>query len=375
MKILITGGAGFLGLHLAKYADKHGFLNRRRIDTDFQLILLDIAPFNQSEYPKGCHFIKADVRDVQLINQLYTKIKPDYVIHAAAALPLWKPKEIFDINVNGTKNLLEASLKNKVKRFIFISSTAVYGVPKKHPIYEDDPLIGVGPYGKSKILAEKICQEYRNRGLIVTILRPKTFVGTHRLGVFEILFDWIKDGKKIPVIGSGNNRYQLLDVDDLVEVIYLCLTTKDAKKVNQTFNVGAEKFGTVREDLQKLFDYAYNRRLSLFKDSLQRKNLKKSQIFPTPAFFVKKILWLFEKLKISPLYQWVYDTADHDSFVSINQLIDTLNWHPKYSNADALIKAYQWYLDNYKEIKSQPAGVTHTVGWDQGILGWFKKVL
>ena len=98
-----------------------------------------------------------------------------------------------------------------------------------------------------------------------------------------------------------------------------------------------------------------------------------SKIFPTPAFFIKKALWLFEKLKLSPLYQWVYDTADKDSFVSINKLTRALDWQPKYSNSQALIKAYQWYLDNYDEIKSHPAGITHRVGWKQGILGFFKK--
>lgn len=361
MKILITGAAGFLGLHLAKYYAEN-------VRTGRDLSLLDIADFNKSEYPKNCQFIKGDVRNKNLINQLIKKA--DYVIHAAAALPLWGPEEIFDINVNGTKNLLEASLKHKIKRFIFVSSTAVYGIPKKHPIDENDPLVGVGPYGESKIQAEKLCQEHQEKGLIVTIIRPKTFVGTHRLGVFEILFDWIKDGKKIPVIGSGYNRYQLLDVDDLVEAIYLCLTTKDAQKVNNTFNIGAEKFGTVREDLQKLFDYALN-----VETSRRDVSTKKSQILPTPAFLVKKALWFFEKLKISPLYQWVYDTADKDSYASVKYLTETLNWHPKYSNAQALIKAYQWYLDNYQEIKSKTPGVTHTVGWDQGILGWFKKFL
>lgn len=359
MKVLVTGEAGFLGLHLAH------FLAKKNHDC----FLLDIADFNQKEYPKkGCVFIQGDVRDKKLISQLIKKA--GYVIHAAAALPLWPPAEIFDINVNGTKNLLEASLKNKIKRFVFISSTAVYGVPKKHPIEETDRRIGVGPYGESKIKAEDLCLQYIKKGLNVTVVRPKTFVGSHRLGVFEILFDWIKDGKRIPVIGSGNNRYQLLDVDDLVEVIYLFLTTKKQQKANNVFNVGAEKFATVREDLEELFDYAYNQQ-GLGQGALT----KKSQILPTPAFLVKKALWLFEKMKISPLYQWVYDTADKDSFVSINRLTKTLNWHPKYSNAQALIKAYHWYLKHYKEIKSRPAGITHTVGWSQGILAWFKKFL
>ncbi|MFN4212881.1 MAG: NAD-dependent epimerase/dehydratase family protein [Microgenomates group bacterium] len=384
MKILITGGAGFLGLHLAKYRQKSEEEKKEEDDTQkIKLYLLDIADFDKKEYPKNCQFIKADVRDKKFIDYLFNKEKFDFVIHAAAALPLWNQRDIFEINITGTKNILELSFKNKVKRVIFISSTAVYGVPKKYPIFEDDSLVGVGPYGQSKIEAEKICWQFIKKGLKVTILRPKTFVGTHRLGVFEILFDWIKDGKKIPVIGNGCNRYQLLDVDDLVEVIYLIINKQisegrkrnNDKKLNEVFNIGAEKFGTVRQDLEELFEYAYQQKVkNQLSDGCRKiKNFKKSSIIATPAFLVKKILWFFEKLKISPLYQWVYDTADHDSFVSIEKVKKTLNWQPKFSNAQALIKAYQWYLDNYQEIKSHPTGVTHRVGWRQGILGWIKR--
>ena len=354
MKILITGGAGFLGLHLAKYFSKK----------KFDLYLLDIADFDKKEYPKKCNFIKGDITHKQLINRLFKEIKPDFAIHAAAALPLWKNTEIMKINVDGTENILNASLNNKTKRVIYISSTAVYGVPKKHPIVETDPRIGVGAYGISKIMAEDRCFKFIKKGLNVTIIRPKTFLGTHRLGVFEILFDWIHDGKKIPVIGSGDNRYQLLDVDDLSEACYLFLACSSGhpqgvqRKIghpegdlNGAFNIGAEKFTTVKGDFQMMFDELKS----------------KSKIFPTPAFLVKKTLWLFEKLHISPLYQWVYDTADKDSYVSIDKLTKALNWHPKYSNSDALIKAYKWYLKNYKEIKSRGSGVTHTVGWKQGI--------
>lgn len=347
MKILITGGAGFLGLHLARYFSKE----------NFQVYLLDIADFEKKEYPKNSNFIKADVRNKAL---MYRYIKGmDFVIHAAAALPLWRNKDIMEINVNGTANILSASLKNKIKRLIYISSTAVYGVPKKHPIFESDPRVGVGAYGQSKIEAEDLCFKYIKKGLNVTIIRPKTFLGTHRLGVFEILFDWIHDNKKIPVIGNGNNRYELLDVDDLCEATYLFIKVRPYKgrTLNGAFNIGAEKFTTVKGDFEIMFK-ALNSR---------------SRIFPTPAFIVKKALWLFEKLKLSPLYQWVYDTADKDSFVSIDKLTKTLLWHPRYSNSDALIKAYKWYLKNYSKIKSRGSGVTHTVGWSQGILGILKK--
>lgn len=345
MKILITGGAGFLGLHLISYLSKK----------NHSLTLVDIQEFDKSEYIESS---KAEICDVRNKGKLDSLIKgQDIVIHAAAALPLWKEKDIYTTNINGTKNVLELAKKHKIRRVIFISSTAVYGIPKKHPILEDDPRVGVGAYGKTKILAEDLCLKAIKEGLNVTIIRPKTFVGTGRLGVFEILFDWIHDGKKIPVIGSGENRYQLLDVDDLADAIYqFCL--KQKKSYNDAFNIGAEKFSTVRKDLQEVFNVSKSG----------------STILSTPAFLVKKALWIFEKIGLSPLYQWVYDTADKDSFVSIEKLKKTLNWKPKYSNSEALIKAYKWYLKNYKEIKSRTSGVTHTTGWKQGILKLFKHV-
>lgn len=346
MKILITGGAGFLGLHLACFLEKKSH----------ELTLIDVHDFNKEEYPGNYKLIIADVRNRQKMFDLVKN--QDIIIHAAAALPLWKKEDIYSVNINGTKNLLEAAAKYKIKRFIHISSTAVYGVPKKHPIFEDDPLIGVGNYGKSKIEAEKLCFKAIKNKIPLTILRPKTFVGTNRLGVFEILFDWIHDGKRIPVIGNGSNHYQLLDVDDLVYAIFLFMKD-DNKKYNDVFNIGAAKYKTVKEDLQALFDSARSG----------------SSIFPTWAWPIKKALYIFEKLGISPLYQWVYDTADKDSFVSIDKLKKVLRWQPEYSNSDALIKAFKWYQKHYKEIKSKTPGITHTAGWDQGILKVFKKFL
>ncbi len=346
MKILITGGAGFLGLHLAEYLEKKGHT----------LTLADIADFDRKEYPGSYRLVPADIRDRAAITKLIKG--QDMVIHAAAALPLSSRYTIFTTNVDGTQNVLDAAIQHKVQRLVYISSTAVYGVPKKHPIEETDPMVGVGPYGISKIEAEHRCLAALAAGHPITILRPKTFLGGGRLGVFEILFDWIHDGKRIPVIGSGNNHYQLLDVDDLVEAVSRFLQ-KNHPSYNDVFNIGAASYGTVKEDLQRLFDVAHSG----------------SRIFPTPAWPVKKTLWIFEKLNLSPLYQWVYDTADKDSFVSIEKLKKTLRWTPRYSNSDALIKAFRWYQKHYDEIKARSPGTTHTVGWDQGILRVFKRFL
>src|SRR5919108_6028619 len=269
MKVLITGGAGFFGLHLANKLAAQGH----------QVGLLDIADFLPEEYPSGVSFHNGDVRDVKLLYTLMDGI--DAVVHAAAALPLWKPEEIFSTNVAGTRMVLEAARQRGVPRVVYISSTAVYGVPKKHPIEEDDPRVGVGPYGISKIQAEQVCERYREMGQHVTIIRPKTFIGTGRLGVFQILFDWVHNGNRIPIIGSGNNRHPLLEVEDLVDAVILALTAP-AEAANETFNVGAKRFDTVKRDVQALCDFAGNG----------------ARVLPTPGGLVKRALRVFEMLKL-----------------------------------------------------------------------------
>jgi len=279
----------------------------------------------------------------------------DVVVHAAAALPLWRPADIRSTNITGTRTVLTTAREADVGRVVYISSTAVYGVPEKHPLYEDDPMVGVGAYGESKIAAERICTEFRATGYCVPVLRPKTFLGTGRLGVFQILYDWIYDGKRIPVLGSGHNRYQLLEVDDLCDAIWR-VATAPTSIANGVFNVGATRYGTVREDVGALCSHAGSG----------------ARVFPVPAWPAKAALRALEAMNLSPLYRWVYGTADKDSFVSTDRLRNTLGWEPRFSNAEALVRAYDWYLQHREQV-SHGTGVTHRVAWDQGALKLLKR--
>jgi len=344
-KIFVTGGAGFLGYHVINYLK----------DQNWPAQVYDIEAPDPKEYPIGTDFFQNDVRDYASLKKAMTGA--DAVIHAAAALPLWSAKDIMTTNVDGTRNTLRAASELGISQVIFISSTAVYGIPKKHPLFENDPMVGVGPYGKSKIEAEKICEEYRSK-LCVTVIRPKTFIGPTRLGVFSILYDWVASGKRIPLIGNGHNLYQLLDVEDLCAAIFLALNA-DKEKANQTFNIGAKEFRTVREDIGALCEYA------------------KSGARPmsTPAPVVKFFLRIFEILHLSPLYRWIYGTANKDSYVSTKKLEETLGWQPKYSNTATLIRSYEWFLAHRTEVEGHSEGVTHRVSWKQGILRLIKKVM
>jgi len=338
MKFLVTGGSGFLGINLIRYLYSRGH----------QIKSLDLVEFDYPDMKDKIETIKGDIRNIEIVKKAVEEV--DIVIHCAAALPLYKPEEIFSTDIDGTRNLLDASSDKNVDRFVHISSTAVYGIPDHHPLYETDKLDGVGPYGKAKIEAEEECLKFREKGMCVPIIRPKSFIGPERLGVFDLLYDWAKDGHGFPMIGNGKNRYQLLDVEDLCEAIYLCCTL-EKDKVNDTFNIGAKDFTTMREDYQAVLDYTGHGK--------KIKGLPEKPIILT--------LRILEAMKLSPLYKWVYETASKDSFVSIEKAEKVLGYKPKFSNKDALIRNYKWYIEHHQEFKDK-SGISHRVPWKQGIL-------
>ncbi len=342
-RCLVTGGAGFLGINLVRYLLERGH----------EVVSLDLAPF---DYPERARIaeVRGDIRDRADVDRAMQDC--DLVVHAAAALPLYKPHEIYSTDIEGTRTVLASALAHGLQRVVHVSSTAVYGIPDHHPLREDDPLEGVGPYGEAKVMAEEVCQEFRAQGLCVPIIRPKSFIGPERLGVFALFYDWARDGRGFPMIGSGRNRYQLCDVEDVCQGIYLA-ATGPREKVDDVFNIGAREFTTMREDYQAVLDAAgFGKTIVGF-----------------PAAPVIWALRLLEALRLSPLYKWVYETAAEDSFVSIEKAEKVLGFDPRYSNKDALVRNYRWYLEHRHEFEGA-SGVSHRVPWKQGILGVVKRL-
>jgi nucleoside-diphosphate-sugar epimerase len=334
---LVTGGAGFLGINLVRHllGQGHGVTS------------LDIADFDYPERDR-VRVVRGDIRDRAAVERAVSDV--DIVVHTAAALPLYTPEDIRSTDIDGTRTVADVAFSRGVERLIHISSTAVYGIPDHHPLLETDRLHGVGPYGEAKIAAEEICLEYRRRGLCVPILRPKSFIGPERLGVFALLYDWAREGHHFPLLGSGKNRYQLLDVEDLCEAISLCATAPP-EAASDTFNIGATDFTTMGEDFQAVLDEAGHGK----------------RVVPLPAAPLIFTLRLLERLHLSPLYKWVYETAATDSFVSVEKAERVLGFRPRFSNKDALLRNYRWYLEHLPRFQGA-SGVSHRVPWKQGAL-------
>jgi len=340
-RYLITGGAGFLGINLVRHLLAKGQ----------EVTSLDLADF---DYPERAPIreVRGDIRrpaDVQKAME-----GAEIVVHTAAALPLYSEQDIHTTDIDGTRTVIETAHAAGVRRFVHISSTAVYGIPDHHPLLEDDRLEGVGPYGKAKIAAEEICLQFRRKGMCVPILRPKSFVGPERLGVFALFYDWARDRRSFPLLGNGKNRYQLLDVEDLCEAIWLCATLPE-DRANDTFNIGAREFTTMREDYQAVLDEAgFGKRMV--------------GLPAAPAIWTLRLL---EALGVSPLYKWIYETASKDSFVSIEKAERVLGLRPRYSTKEALVRNYRWYLANLDRIQ-RTSGISHRAPWKQGALALAK---
>lgn len=336
---LVTGGSGFIGINLVKELVRRGE----------QVRVLDIAPFGQ-DIGKQVQYLKLDIRDRQAVIQACQDV--DCIYHIISLVPISKAgRGFWEVNVEGTRNILEGALRYGVKKIVHMSSSAVYDIDQQHPLTEDSPIKPLGVYARSKYDAELVCNEYRKKGLKINIVRPRTVVGAGRLGVYQILFDWLRRGKKIYLIGAGNNKIQFTHIKDLTEAMISMANKAD----NEIFNIGTDRFGTLRADLEALVNYAKTA----------------SKIVGLPAGFTIGLLRLLDKLNLSPLADWHYLSYSKDFYFDITKAQRMLDWQPKYSNIEMLIESYQWYIEHLQEAEIN-VGTTHRKSVKQRLLKFLR---
>jgi nucleoside-diphosphate-sugar epimerase len=326
---LVTGGAGFLGVHLLRTLVERGLAARS----------LDLT----RGAPDGVEEIVGDVRDERILREALDGV--DVVVHAAAALP--SGGDLEKTNVQGSSRLSRLAAEHGARRAILISSGVVYGVGAS-PYREDDVARPIEGYGRSKLRAE---EAWLAAAPAPIVLRPAAFIGPERLGVFGILFRWVREGRRIYVLGDGSNRYQLLDVADLVAAIVLA----GDSQAQGVLNVGGLVSGTVRGDLEALVAHAGS----------------ESRIVGVPAKPAQAALAALAAVRLSPLSAWHIRSANRDFVLDCARAAEVLDWRPSRSGAEALCGAYDWYV---REGASKPTGTTHRSTWRERGLSALRRI-
>jgi len=329
---LVTGGAGYLGSLLA---------DRLRA-LDYTVRIFDIA-----DSPE------ADICDPAAIAAACEGV--DIVFHNVAQVPLARNNELFwRVNRDGTRNLLVACEARRVRKVVYTSSSAIYGVPASNPVTEETVPAPREEYGRAKLAGEQLCREFAARGLDVSIVRPRTIMGPGRLGIFQVLFEWIFEGKNIPVLNGGRNRYQFVHGDDLVEALILAANHSGS----DDFNCGAREFGTMREVLERVCAHAATG----------------SRVKSLPMWLITPVMTAASALRLSPLAPYHTLMYGRSMYFDITKAERILNWRPRYSNDQMFLQTYDWYVANREAILHSTHASPHRSPLKQralSLLHWF----
>ena len=313
MTSLVTGGSGYFG----------SLLVQRLVEAGHHVRVLDLNDSDQR--PPGVDLITGDIRDRDVVRRAVAGC--DVVFNNVAQVPLAKDEQLLrTVNVDGTDLLLQESLRAGVGKVVHTSSSAVFGVPASNPVLPTTVPSPVEPYGHAKLAAEWACLEAASRGLDVTIVRPRTILGHGRLGIFGILFEWVADGADIFVLGDGSNRYQFVHADDLAEACIRAAASPGAA----VFNVGTDRFGTMRESLESLCAHAGTG----------------SRVRSLPARPAAALMKAASAAHLAPFAPYHWLMYSKSLWFDLDHVGAALDWRPKWSNEEMLADSYDWFLRN-----------------------------
>jgi len=323
-RFIITGGSGFVGQFLIKKLSS--------LYPESQIHNIDI------HHPNGLSFSNVSNHRIDLTSKQSLKSfkfsENDIVYHLAAYTFTFtdkipskaKRKGWFEsLNVYGTQNLLTAMEINGVKNIAFLSSDMVYGSPKTTPVGINHPLNPNGPYGLSKIKAEKLIGDFGTRKDCRSIIfRPRVIVGPGRFGLLNNLFFLIHNNLPVPLIGSGKNHYQFISIHDCVDALM--------EFHKQDHSYGIYHLGSTNPPTV----------IDLIKFIIKEVN-SRSFIVPTWGKGSKAILSFLDTINLTLLYPEQFLLADQDYILDIQGLKEDLNIHPKFNDQDMLLEAYRSY--------------------------------
>ncbi|MDN0033670.1 NAD(P)-dependent oxidoreductase [Oscillibacter valericigenes] len=316
MKVIVFGGNGFVGQWLVRELKRQNYevLNidqgEKSFDTEIAYCQVDIRDKNQLE---KVPFAPDDIVVNLVANQYHLKVPR-------------KNREAFfrDTNTVGAENILITAMAKDCMRVVQFTTDMTYGKPQYLPLDTSHPQNPFGPYGRSKKEVEDICRDYREKGMKITIFRPRMINGPGRLGILKKLFWLIQRNLPVPTIGAGKNCYQMVSVFDCVSAI-ICAIKKDIP--NEEFNLGSKNPPSTRQLLQ----------------GLVKRVGSHSPVIPTPGKLVKLTLGVLASIGPEIMYKEQYMIADEDYILDITKTERELSWEPQYNDQDMIVEAYEEY--------------------------------
>ena len=341
-QVLITGGSGYFGALLRDRLKERGRVVR----------VFDVSDADDRGGDVG--FVQGDIRDEAKVREACTGCGEIY--HCVAQVPLAKDRHLFEsVNIQGTENLLKSALATGARKVIYVSSSAVFGAPKNNPVTEQTTPSPAEAYGRAKLEGETLCAKYAQLGLDVSVIRPRTIMGHGRLGIFQILFEWIRTGYNVPVFGKGDNVYQFVHADDLAEACILAA----GRAGGATYNCGTDRFNTMREVLEHLCAHAKTG----------------SKVRSVPMAPAVGLMNLTSALGLSPLGPYHALMYGRSMYFDITKAKTELRWQPRFSNNEMFVDSYEWYLKNREMILQSHGASHHRSAVKQGVLGIIKHLL
>ncbi|MCL2144122.1 MAG: NAD(P)-dependent oxidoreductase [Endomicrobia bacterium] len=340
-KALITGGTGFFG----------SLLKTALVEKGYFCVSIDLE--KDDAVCENLLTIQGDIRNGEQMNELFKTHKFDVIFHCAAILAhaVKDKNHLWTSNVNGTQIIADMARKFNVANIVFTSSNCLWAQNFHRPVLETDIPNPVEIYGKSKLEGEKIllaCSPQVNS----VIIRCPTIIDSGRLGLLAILFEFIDEGRKVWVVGGGENRYQFIYAQDLITA---CLKAAGHNRTD-IFNIGSENVKTFKE----VYNYVIQKAGTKARVASLPKKL---------AIFAMKTAYA---LGLSPLGPYQYKMIAEDFEFDISKIKQTFNWSPTMTNEEILYKAYQYYHDNRNDIDSRTNVSAHKQAAKMGVIRLLK---
>jgi nucleoside-diphosphate-sugar epimerase len=331
--VFVTGGAGFFG----------GLLKKSLLNLGIPVVSLDLTS------------LQGDICDEALMASLFDAHRFETVYHCAAILAhvVKDRNKLWSSNVDGTRITAETARRYGTKSLLFTSSNSLWGHSLHRLVREDDTPSPVEIYGRSKWEGEKILRAF-DKDMNVTIIRCPTIVDEGRLGLLTILFDFIREGRKVWVLGGGENRYQFIYAKDLIDA---CLLASQSGKSN-LFHIGSDEVKTFREVYNHVILHAGT-------------GARVAALPKTPLLFAMRAA---HALGLSPLGPYQYKMIAEDFVFDTSRIKAELGWRPTLKNEEMLALSYRYYADHFDEIHHRTAVSAHKQAAKMGIIHILKML-